>query len=92
VTLSDKVDGVALVYKVGHTSKDVLKRAKANLEHAKANIIGIVLNNIKTEAQVGYSAYYYRYYSESGEDQESVLRKFNKQFEQKSKGNKASKS
>ncbi|MCD4780883.1 MAG: polysaccharide biosynthesis tyrosine autokinase [Candidatus Omnitrophica bacterium] len=66
ITLSDKVDGMVLIYKVGHTPKDVLKMAKNNLTHANANILGVVLNDIKTEAQVGYSAYYYRYYSETG--------------------------
>ncbi|MBF0483489.1 MAG: AAA family ATPase [Candidatus Omnitrophica bacterium] len=66
VTLADRVDAVMLVYKVGHTSKDVLNMAKTNLLNAGANLLGVILNNMKTEAQVGYSAYYYRYYSETG--------------------------
>ncbi len=74
ITLSDKVDGVVLVYKVGHTAKDVLNRAKLNLLKANANLLGIVLNDIKTEAQVGYSAYYYRYYSETDEKKRKELR------------------
>ena len=74
ITLSDKVDGVVLVYKVGVTAKDVLSRAKLNLMKANANLLGIVLNNIKTESQVGYSAYYYRYYSETDEKQRKELK------------------
>ena len=73
ITLCDKVDGLVLVYKVGHTPKDILKRAKSNLLNAKANILGIVLNNIKTEAQVGYSAYYYRYYADTPEKKNGTL-------------------
>ncbi|VAW48337.1 hypothetical protein MNBD_GAMMA03-2084 [hydrothermal vent metagenome] len=75
ITLCDKVDGVVLVYKVGHTAKDVLNRAKLNLLKANANLLGIVLNDIKTEAQVGYSAYYYRYYSETDEKNRKELKK-----------------
>lgn len=73
ITLCDKVDGLVLVYKVGHTPKDILKRAKSNLVNAKANILGVVLNDIKTEAQVGYSAYYYRYYAEAPESKSETL-------------------
>lgn len=71
ITLSDKVDGLVLIYKVGTTAKDVLKMAKSNLMNANANILGIILNDIKTEAQVGYSAYYYRYYAETSEKENS---------------------
>jgi len=85
ITLSDKVDGVILVYKVSQTGKDVLKMAKTNLLNAKANILGVVLNNIKTEAEVGYSAYYYRYYAESGEKKGGVLNKWKNQFEKSEK-------
>ncbi len=86
ITLSNKVDGVVMVYKVGHTAKDVFSRAKLNLTKANANILGIVLNDIKTEAQVGFSAYYYRYYSESGEKKKkSVMDKWKGQLERKNK-------
>ncbi|MBU0467690.1 MAG: polysaccharide biosynthesis tyrosine autokinase [Candidatus Omnitrophica bacterium] len=80
VTLSDKVDGVILVYKVGQTSKDVLKMAKTNLIKANANLLGVVLNNIKSEAQVGYSAYYYRYYADSSEKKGSIIDKWRGQL------------
>jgi len=76
ITICDRVDGVALVYKVGQTPKEVLKMAKSNLQKARANLLGIILNNIKTEAQVGYSAFSYRYYGEKPEKNESLLGKW----------------
>jgi len=80
VTMSDRVDGVVLVYKVGNTSKEVLKMAKSHLQQARANLLGVVLNDIKTEAQVGYSAFSYRYYGEKPEKNEGFIAKWKKQF------------
>lgn len=84
ITLSEKVDGVVLVYKVGLTGKDVLKMAKSNLVNARANILGIVLNDIRTEAQVGYSAYYYRYYGEAEKKKEGLMSRWKIQWRRKS--------
>jgi len=84
VTISDRVDGVVLIYKVGQTPKEVLKMAKSNLLRARANLLGIILNNIKTEAQVGYSAFSYRYYGEKPEKNEGFFQKLKKQFQNKS--------
>ena len=81
VTMSSRVDGVALVYEVGRTPKHVLKMAKDNLLKSGANLLGVVLNNIKTEAQVGYSAFSYRYYGEKPEKSESLVTKLKKQFQ-----------
>jgi len=78
VTLCDKVDGLVLVYKVGHTPKDILSRCKSNLLKANANILGVVLNDIRTSAQVGYSAYYYRYYDESSEEKKNIFGQWKK--------------
>jgi len=83
VTICDRVDGVALIYKVGQTPKEVLKMAKSNLLKARANLMGIILNNIKTEAQVGYSAFSYRYYGEKPEKNENFIQKLTKQFQNK---------
>jgi len=84
VTMCDRVDGVALVYQVGHTPKDVLKMAKSHLITARANLLGVILNDIKTEAQVGYSAFSYRYYGEKPEKTENLLDKWKKQFQKES--------
>ena len=83
ITICDRVDGVALIYKVGQTPKEVLKMAKSNLLKARANLMGIILNNIKTEAQVGYSAFSYRYYGEKPEKSENFIQKLSKQFQNK---------
>ncbi len=64
-TLTSRVDGIVMVYKVGKTSKDVLRMAKSRLEHAHARIFGVVLNQIKTEEQVGASAYHFKEYVEA---------------------------
>jgi succinoglycan biosynthesis transport protein ExoP len=50
-------DGVALVVDANRTPKQMIRAACARLAHARANIIGIVLN--KTISDTGY---YYRYY------------------------------
>ena len=65
MTMGSRVDGVVLIYKVGKTSRDMLKMAKSRLEHANARILGIVLNQIKAEEQVGASAYHFREYVET---------------------------
>jgi hypothetical protein len=57
--------------------------AKSNLLKARANLMGIILNNIKTEAQVGYSAFSYRYYGEKPEKNENFIQKLTKQFQNK---------
>ncbi|MBF0571585.1 MAG: AAA family ATPase [Candidatus Omnitrophica bacterium] len=80
VTMSDRVDGVALVYKVGSTSKEVLKMAKSHLLQARANLLGVILNDIKTETQVGYSAFSYRYYAEKPEKSKGVIDKWRERF------------
>ena len=85
VTMSDRVDGVIMIYMVGKTSKDVLRRAKSHLLNAKANILGIVLNNIRTEEQVGYTGFTYRYYGEKQGKKETLLDKWQKQFRRESK-------
>ncbi|MBU1864238.1 MAG: AAA family ATPase [Candidatus Omnitrophica bacterium] len=61
ITLGNKVDGVVLVYRVGRTGKDVLKRTQVQLTNVDAHICGVVLNDVKTEVQLGPSAYYYQY-------------------------------
>jgi succinoglycan biosynthesis transport protein ExoP len=50
-------DGVALVVDANKTPKRMIRSACTRLTHARANIIGIVLN--KT---IGDTGYYYRYY------------------------------
>jgi len=47
--LGSGADGVILVYQVGKISRSTLKRAKAQLDNVRANVIGVVLNGLKAE-------------------------------------------
>ncbi len=56
--LARRVDGVLLVVSSGRTKRDHAVRAKAQLEKVNANIIGVVLNNVKADKNL------YQYYSQ----------------------------
>nr|MBA2704720.1 polysaccharide biosynthesis tyrosine autokinase [Blastocatellia bacterium] len=63
--LSTMVDGVVLVVHGGRSSRAVVRRAKQQLLDVGAHIFGVVLNNVKLEAQdYYYSGYYSSYYTE----------------------------
>lgn len=47
--VASEVDGVVLVYEVGRIGRAILNRAKIQLENMKANVLGVILNNIKPE-------------------------------------------
>jgi len=59
--LASRVDGVLLVARAGHTKRDDLRNAKAQLDKVSAPIIGAVLNNAEFNRRMGY------YYGESEE-------------------------
>ncbi len=68
VILGSKVDGIVIVYRVGKIARGALKRAKMQMDHIKANVLGIVLNGLKPEVSSDYQHYgYYRYYSYGGD-------------------------
>jgi capsular exopolysaccharide synthesis family protein len=52
--LSTKLDGVLLVVKASHTSRDHLRQAKEKLEKAHVHIIGVTLTNTPADKSVGY--------------------------------------
>jgi len=58
IILSILVDGVIMVIKSSFTHYDAAREARAKLEKAGANIIGVVLNNIS----ISSGDYYYHYY------------------------------
>ncbi|MBN1832870.1 MAG: polysaccharide biosynthesis tyrosine autokinase, partial [Deltaproteobacteria bacterium] len=67
--LSAKVDGVLLVYRVGIVSRGLLKRATAQLEQVKCNIMGVILNGMRPEVSSDFQDlksynYYYAYGSD----------------------------
>jgi Mrp family chromosome partitioning ATPase len=60
--LAPQTDGVALIVKAGHLNRELVKRAIQQLEHAKANLLGVVLNQVDVQRE-GYYQYYNKYYS-----------------------------
>jgi Mrp family chromosome partitioning ATPase len=59
VLLSTLVDGVVLVVHGGHSSRDLVKRARQLLRGVGARIFGVVLNNVKVyEPGYYYNGYY----------------------------------
>ena len=71
VILAAKVDGVVMVYQVGQIARGALKRAKTQLDNAKATVIGVILNGLKPETGRDYKDYgYYGYYYSYGAEEE----------------------
>ncbi len=71
--LAAKVDGVILVYQVGKVGRLALKRAKIQLESAKAKVWGVVLNDLGAEiaGYAPYTHYYTHYYGEERAGEEA---------------------
>jgi protein-tyrosine kinase len=59
ILLSKMVEGVILVVRAGHTSRESIQRAIKSIDHQK--IIGVVFNQIDIKLSA-YSSEYYRYY------------------------------
>jgi len=64
--LAEYTDGIVLVYEVGKVGRDVLKRAKSHFDNVNADVWGIVMNDVKAEAETtlrdtDYYYYHYRY-------------------------------
>lgn len=57
--VSSFCDGVVLVVHAGKVKKDLVRKAKANLEHVKAKLLGVVLNNNSRSKVDGQYYYYY---------------------------------
>ncbi|MBI9078052.1 MAG: CpsD/CapB family tyrosine-protein kinase [Desulfatibacillum sp.] len=62
LTLAPHVDGVLFVVKAGGVNRDLVKKAVDQLAHAKANLVGVVLNQVDVHRE-GYYKYYEKYYS-----------------------------
>jgi polysaccharide biosynthesis transport protein len=65
ILISQMVDGVLLVVNSGRIPREVVRQSHQLLEDAGANIVGVVLNNVKTAT---YDSYYQRYYSRQSRD------------------------
>ncbi len=59
LAISNKVDGILLVAYYGTASRDTAKRAADQLNRLKANVIGVVINNVQAAERYGYYHYYY---------------------------------
>ncbi len=66
------VDGVILVYTVGKIARGVLKRAKSTLDNIDANVLGVILNNVKPEVGPDYFKFHTQYYYGSDKEKSSV--------------------
>jgi capsular exopolysaccharide synthesis family protein len=64
--LGPKVDGVILTYQVGRVPRNALKRTKDQLQQVGANMIGVVLNDVRAEITGFHPAteYFIHYYGE----------------------------
>lgn len=63
---SSRADVAMLVYQVGQVARGALRRAKAQLDHVRAEMLGIVLNGMKAELSPDFTKrdkynYYYGY-------------------------------
>src|SRR3990170_4694957 len=72
VILGGQMDGVILVYQAGKVGRLALKRAKVQMESARATVWGVVLNDLGAEiaGYAPYHQYYTHYYGEEGAGEE----------------------
>jgi succinoglycan biosynthesis transport protein ExoP len=63
--MSTAVDGVLIVARAGETSRKALSTVVATLNRLRANVVGLVLNEVRRNTQDGYYyGYYGKYYRE----------------------------
>lgn len=63
VLLGPRTDGVVVMVKAGQVNRELIKKAVDQIRMAKANLIGVVLNQVDVKRE-GYYKYYHKYYSE----------------------------
>jgi tyrosine-protein kinase Etk/Wzc len=68
--LSSYIEGVLLVVELGRSRASGVLRAIDLLDKVKANLLGLVTNNISASYRYDYG-YYYKYYSADGEKKRS---------------------
>ena len=66
LVLGSMVDGLILVIDSGEVKVEMAREVKNQLVHAGANILGVVLNKVRSEHH-GYGYGYYYYYGHEGE-------------------------
>jgi Mrp family chromosome partitioning ATPase len=60
--MATAVDGVIVVARAGDTSRKALNTVITTLTRLRANLVGVVLNEVHREVSAGYY-YYYGHYS-----------------------------
>jgi polysaccharide biosynthesis transport protein len=70
VILSTMVDGVILVVQAGRSTRDIVRRARLELQNVGAKVFGVVLNNFDMKRE-GYTSDYGAYYRSSEERSEA---------------------
>jgi capsular exopolysaccharide synthesis family protein len=70
VILSTMVDGVILVVQAGRSTRDIVRRARLELQNVGAKVFGVVLNNFDMKRE-GYSSDYGAYYRSMEERSEA---------------------
>lgn len=73
VVLSSRVDGILLVVMAGRTSRDLLQRSKDTLSNVGAEIIGAVLNRVRSSDLGAYYLYHYYRYARHKNGNEAAL-------------------
>ena len=69
MVLATLVDGVVLVARAGETSRDMVAAGFRQVRRVRANVIGLVLNQVRQGDQPGYHSYYYYNYYRRDEDE-----------------------
>jgi capsular exopolysaccharide synthesis family protein len=62
VVLAQAVDGVLLVLRAGKTRREAARRALERIRQVNANVVGVVLNDVRTHRGSDYYHQYYKYY------------------------------
>jgi tyrosine-protein kinase Etk/Wzc len=78
--LAKKTDGVVLVVRSEVTEEDAATMAKHHLEHVKARVIGVVINDFNFETRYYRRGYYqyYTYYYHSEDDSKGKKKRMKK--------------
>jgi polysaccharide biosynthesis transport protein len=64
IVLSQFADGVLVVTSIQKTQRDALSRALEILRNSQPNLLGLVLNRVRSESNYGYYGYYGKPYGE----------------------------
>jgi len=70
--LSTMADGVVMVARAGETPRDAVSAALRQLRRVRANVLGLVLNQVRLPDLQGYGRYYGKYYHTSSSVQDEI--------------------